>query len=248
MIHQLSQPRHERNPVGLLVVIALHVLLAMVMLSARLRIDASPTSPSGLTSIDPPPPPPQLRQSSHSLPSAPAAAVRPIVVPVPEVIVDRTDPILATTQEVPPPVVPSPAATAVAATAVASVAPAATVSKNDGESASTGKGAGDGAGGTRIEPRLAQVDPYAAQCQPEYPAAARMHHVAGTTRLRFSIDATGRIVAVKLIGHSGEMSENRLLDQAAMDWLVHCPAQAGIDKSGHPVGGTADLDYNWRLY
>ena len=243
MSHLLSQRRHERNPVGLVVVIGLHVLLAVLMLTARLRIDLSPMSPSHLTSIDPPPPPPLLQQSSHSLPSAPAAAVRPIVVPVPEVIVDRTDPILATTQEAPPPVVPSPAATA-----ATSAGPAATVSKNDGETASTGKGDGDGAGGALVEPRLALVDPYAAQCQPEYPAAARMHHVAGTTRLRFSIDATGHIVAVKLLRRSGDMAENRLLDQAAMDWLVHCPAQAGIDRSGHPVGGSADLDYNWRLY
>ena len=243
MIHQLSQPRHERHPVGLLIVIGLHVVLALLMLTARLRVDPSPTSRAGLTSIDPPAPPPEQRQSSHSLPSAPAAAVRPIVVPIPEVIVDRTDPILATTKEVPPTEVSAPAATA-----VASVTTTPAAAKNDGESTSAGKGAGDGTGGIHIEPRLAQVDPYSAQCQPEYPAAARMHHVAGTTRLRFSIDASGHITGVKLIGHSGDMSENRLLDQAAMDWLVRCPAQAGIDKSGHPIGGTADLDYNWRLY
>jgi protein TonB len=240
--HLLFQRRHERNPVGLLVVIGLHVLLAVAMLTARLRIDPLPASQSALASIDPPPPP-LLQQSAQSLPSAPAAAVRPIVVPVPEVIVDRPDPILATTQETPPPVVSSPTATA-----VASAAPAAMVSQNDGQTASTGKGDGDGAGGALVEPRLALVDPYAAQCRPDYPAAARMHHVAGTTRLRFSIDATGHIVAVKLLRRSGDMAENRLLDQAAMDWLVHCPAQAGVDKSGHPVGGSADLDYHWRLY
>ena len=40
----LSQRRTDRHPVGLLVVIGLHVLLAAVLLSARLT--AGPTAPA----------------------------------------------------------------------------------------------------------------------------------------------------------------------------------------------------------
>jgi periplasmic protein TonB len=233
--HQLSQRRHERNPVGLLVVIGLHVLLALMMLTARLHIETASTSQPALAKIDPPPSEPM---QWHDLPSAPAAPMRRIVVPVPEVIVDRPDPIQATTQDVPP--VPRPAPT---------VAAGVSVSKSDsaGASVGSGDGAGGGARVGRIAPRLARVDASAPQCQPEYPVAARLHHVGGTTRLRFTVDSTGRIVGVKLLGHSGEMAENFQMDRAAMDSLVQCPATVGIDESGHAVGGTADINYIWNM-
>jgi outer membrane biosynthesis protein TonB len=232
--YSIPQRRHERHPIGLAVVVGLHVLLAAMMLTATLRIPSLPTLELALTKINPPPPPAQMQW--HDLPSAPASPVRQIVVPVPEVIVDRPDAIQAAWHEAP-----------VAPVTTPSVGATATASHSDGAGASAGNGDGAGARIARIEPRLARVDPYAAQCQPEYPMAARLHHVAGTTRLRFTVDVTGHIIGVKLLRHSGDMAENFQMDRAAMDWLVRCPAMAGIDESGNLVGGTADIDYIWHL-
>ena len=129
------------------------------------------------------------------------------------------------------------------------VAAGVSVSKSDSAGASVGSGDGAGGGARigRIEPRLARVDASAAQCQPDYPVAARLHHVGGTTRLRFTVDSTGRIVGVKLLERSGNAPENYQMDRAAMDSLAQCPATVGIDESGHPVGGTADINYIWNM-
>jgi TonB family protein len=159
----LSRPRHERHPVGLLLIIGLHVLLGLAMLSSRLRIDVLPISP---------------------------------------------------------------------------------VVAGQG----LGQGVGTSTGAGRPEVRRARVHADAPQCQPVYPQVARMHHVAGSTRLRFTIDVAGRIVGVKVLGQSGPQAENRVLDSAAAEALSHCPAQVGIDSAGHAVGGTADIEYNWVLY
>jgi len=230
--HLLSEPRHERHPVGLLVVAGLHVLVALTMLSTRIQVDAPPPSRILLSRIDAPVPVPT---PPHELPGAPQARLRPVVVPVPDVVVDPVDAVVAT------PVAAAP--TQPAGTLAAAEAPAPAPALPD----AAGQGVGRSTGAGRPRPRAAQVDVGAPQCQPDYPPVARMHNVGGTTRLRFTIDVAGRIVGVRVLRHSGRMTENDLLDIAAADALVHCPALAGTDEAGQPVGGTADVDYNWVL-
>lgn len=239
MSNALLPRRHERHPVGLLVIIGLHVLLALAMLYARLQVDLPPTSRATLANVDLSP----QQLQSHDLPSAPAAPLRQIVVPVPEVVVDRPAAIVASPQEAPPASAPSTGAGAPAASDDGAVSAA---GREDGAIGAAGNGAGAGAGGL-VAPRPAYVYANAPQCQPVYPTAARLHNVAGTTRLHFTVDATGRIVDVKLLRRSGQMAENFLMDRAAMDSLAHCPATAGIDESGHAAGGTTDINYIWLL-
>ena len=102
----LAQQRNDRHPVGLLIVIGLHVLLALAMLSARLQVESPPPPQAPLTKIDPPEPPQAGR--AHDLPGAPRAALRAMVAPVPEVVVDSLAPIRTTTQESPSVPVPAP--------------------------------------------------------------------------------------------------------------------------------------------
>lgn len=238
MSHLLPQPRHERHPVGVLVVVGLHVLLALAMLSARIRVDAPPPQRALLASIDTPVP---VRTPPRDLPGAPQAKLRPVVVPVPEIVVDRVDAVAAT-----PVVAPAPAVTEQAPAAVAAPAtPAPAVPDAAGQG--QGQGVGHATGAGRPKPRAAQVFVDAPQCQPDYPPVARMHNVGGTTRLRFTLDVTGRIIGVKVLRHSGRMTENDVLDIAAADALSHCPTVVGIDEAGEPTGGTADIDYNWVL-
>ena len=230
MSHSIARRRGERHPVGLLIVIGLHVLLALMMLSAKLSVDAPPVVQAALTRLAEPRP---REAPSHDLPTLPATSLRQIVAPIPEVVVDR-DAIEAAPVAAPPG--PVQAQAAAPAPAAGPALP----------------GAAGNANGTvppvRVEAHDTRVYADAPQCQPVYPQMARAQHVAGTTRLRFTVDAAGHIVDVKLLRHSGQMPENFLLDRTAMDALSHCPVIMGNDESGNPVAGTTDVDYIWRLY
>ncbi len=235
--HLLSEPRHRRHPVGVLVIVGLHALVALAMLSTRLQVDIPAPTRTLLRQIDAPVP---IRTPPRELPGAPQAKLRPVVVPVPEVVVDRAEAVVAT-----PVVAPAAAVSEQAPAIVAAPVPAPAVADVAGQG--QGQGVGHSTGAGRPRPRAPQVFADAPQCQPEYPPVARMHNVGGTTRLRFTLDVTGRIVGVRVLRHSGRMSENDVLDKAAAEALSHCPTVVGIDDAGEPVGGTADIDYNWVL-
>jgi TonB family protein len=218
------------------VVIALHLLLALAMLTARLQVDGPFESHTSLLAVEPPP----ARQAPpRTLPGAPRASLRPVVVPVPEVVVDRTDAVAASPMEA----LPAPAAAEAVVAAPPVGAPVVPVVAGQG----SGVGIGTGAGAGRPDARPARVFANAPQCQPDYPPVARMHNVGGTTRLRFTVDMAGHIVGVRVLGHSGQQPENSVLDIAAAEALSHCPAEVGIDDAGRPVGGTADINYHWVL-
>ena len=234
MSHLLSEPRHPHHPVGVLVVVGLHGLVALAMLTARLQIDVPSPPRVMLSRIDAPVP---TKTPPRELPGAPQAKLRPVVVPVPEVVVDRVDAVVAA------PVVAVATLPEKTPAAVEAAVPAPAAH----DAAGQGQGVGHSTGAGRPKPRSPQVVADAPQCQPDYPPVARMHNVGGTTRLRFTLDVTGRIVGIKVLRHSGRMTENDVLDIAAAEALSHCPTVVGIDDAGQPVGGTADIDYNWVL-
>ncbi len=95
--------------------------------------------------------------------------------------------------------------------------------------------------------RPTRLDAGAASCRPAYPAAAQRAGATGVSRIRFTVDALGRIVSAQVLQSSGATREHRLMDKAAADALAQCPVAAGTDESGRPVGGTADVDYVWSL-
>ena len=216
----LAPPRADRHPVGLAIVIGLHVLLAAALLSARLEAGPPEPRPFDLTPIETPRPvePPRV----VDLPPPPD---RPLViaVPTPEVVPDPTpDPaIRAQVDDTPAARDPT--------TGVALIA-------DDGPRAPA-----------RVAPRAARLDAGAAQCHPEYPAAAQRAGATGTTRIRFTVDAAGRVAATQILRASGSARENRLMDQAAAAALARCPVQVGTDDQGRPVGTTTDVDYVWTL-
>jgi protein TonB len=86
------------------------------------------------------------------------------------------------------------------------------------------------------------------QCaRPEYPAAAAREEATGTTRLRFKVDAAGRVVAAEVLGRSGPSAAHRLLDRSATQALSNCRFEPGRDRQGRPLGGYATVEYVWRL-
>jgi len=213
----LSPRRTDRHPVGLLIAVGLHVLLAGVLLSARLaKGPAAPEVP--VVPVDPPPP---VHKPPVALPDPRQAHVEVAVAPLPPMVVDRQDSIT------------------VARPDDQVVGPPPTVAAIGDDNAVHDP--------IRVQARAARLNAGAAQCRPDYPAAAQRAGVTGVSKIRFTVDASGRISGARILQSSGPTRENRLLDKAAADALAQCPVTAGTDELGRPVGGTADVEYVWTL-
>ena len=216
----LSQQRTDRHPVGLLIVVGLHVVLAGALLSARL-VDKHAAEPPfvPLTPLDPPKP---VVPDQRVLPKPADPAIHPPLVQPPVIPVDPPqDAIVA-----PPVDHPGPPREVIA---------------------EVGGGTGGVREPIRLTPRAARINAGAAQCRPDYPAAAQRAGATGTTRIRFSVDATGRIAGSQILQSSGPTRENRMMDKAAADALAQCPVQVGTDEMGRPTGTTTDVEYLWSL-
>jgi protein TonB len=215
----LSQRRTDRHPVGLMVVVGLHVLLAAVLLSARLS--PRPTVPPdvSLVPIDPTPP---VVKRQIDLPPPTTTQLPTFVAPVPLVPVDPDNPIVVPRAD-DKPATPPP-------TVIASVGNDDIVHEP-----------------ARVLARPAHIDAGASRCRPVYPAAAVRAGVSGVTRIRFTVDAGGRVSAAQILQSSGATRENRMMDKAAADALAQCPVTAGTDEMGRPTGATTDVDYVWTL-
>ena len=221
MSFALSQRRTDRHPVGLLIVVGLHVVLAAALLSARIKhappdvqyvpmapVD-EPVKPPKPKPVDPPPPTPVLPRTVLVVPE-----VIPVDPPPDTIVVEkRKDDPLPTPIEV------------------------ASVGTDDNLVHRP----------SRVEPRAARINAGAAQCHPEYPAAAQRAGATGLTRIRFTVDALGRIAGSQILHASGPTREHRLMDQAAASALAQCPVQVGTDEMGRATGTTTDVEYVWSL-
>ncbi|MFL6625106.1 MAG: TonB family protein [Vitreoscilla sp.] len=215
----LSPRRTDRHPVGLLIVVGLHVVLAAALLSVKLQQSPPRETFVPLQPLDEPvkPPPPKPTEPPPPTTALPRTTI--VVPPVIETVEAPPDTIVVDRKaDTPPPV-------------VASVG-----TDDDGVHAPV-----------RIEPRAARINAGAAQCHPEYPAAAQRAGATGSTRIRFTVDALGRIAGSRILHSSGSTREHRLMDQAAAAALAQCPVQVGTDEQGRPVGTTTDVEYVWSL-
>ena len=220
-----AQRNPGKHPVGLGVVIVLHVLLGYALVSGLgkrlVEVALKPVETKIIEEVKPPPPPPpeNLPPPPKNLPPPPA------FVPPPEGQVNTPPtpaPAITTTNVAPP---PAPTAPVVAApTPPAPPAP------------------------PRVAARPAIAN--AASCAPtgdDYPAAARRAEATGTSRIRFTVDDHGKVVKVDLLKSAGSSREHRMLDKVAIDKLSECTFKPGIDENGKPVGGSFDVDYVWKL-
>ena len=219
MNYALAQPRADRHPVGLAIVVGLHVLLAAVMLTARLRTAPLVVAPPPLTRIEPSLPQPPR---PHDLPEPPRQMLNQVVAPVPEVVVDRTEPSL---RAVP---LPAPAAARGPAPTTEQAGPVATDA-------------------TRAAAHGVHIDAGNQKCRPVYPHVAEREGVEGITKLRIKVDAAGHVTGAEILEPSGKQRQNRNMDQAAIEALSQCPVSSGVDEFGRPVGGAIDINYKWTV-
>jgi len=219
-----SQRRPGKHPVGLIIVIVLHLLLGWALLSGLARkvveVVKAPIETKIIEEVKPPPPPPpeNLPPPPKNLPPPPA------FVPPPEVQVAQPQaPTITTTNVQPPPqeVKISQAPPTVQAPP-APPAPRA------------------------ARPAIADINACAPKSS-DYPLAAAKVNATGTTRVRFTVDGAGKLAKVEVVKSSGPSREHRLLDRLAVDKLSECSFKPGIDESGHPTGGTFEFEYVWSL-
>jgi periplasmic protein TonB len=220
-----QQRKPGKHLVGIGIVILMHILLGWALVSGLARkvveVIKNPIETKIIEEVKPPPPPPE------NLPPPPPklAPPPPSFVPPPEVTVappPTPAPAITTTTVAPPPapvtIAPAPAA------APAPPAPA------------------------QVAARLTQAD--AKQCAPtgeDYPQAALREEATGTTIVRFTVDATGKLVNAEVVKSAGATRVHRLLDQVALRKLSECKFAPGRDADGRPIGGTFPVEYVWNI-
>ena len=223
----LNYAEQHRDPgkhaVGIGIVIVMHILLGWALINglARTMIDVikGPIETKIIEEVKPPPPPPE------NLPPPPKfAPPPPSFVPPPEVVINPPPtpaPTITVTTVAPPPAPPIAIAPVAPASAPAPPAP------------------------SRVAPvaAITSVD----GCKPEYPAAAIKEEATGTTKIRFTIDATGKMVNAQVIRSAGPSRAHKTLDRAAVSGLSECTFRPGRDDGGKAVGAFADVEYVWKL-
>ncbi len=224
----MNYAEQQRNPqkhaVGIGIVIVLHIVLGYALLHGLARsvieVIKGPIETKIIEETKPPPPPPE------NLPPPPKfAPPPPSFVPPPEVIVNAPPtpaPTITTTTVAPPPtaVVIAPQA------AAPSTAPAP----------------------ARVAARPAIGNVQA--CAPgndDYPSAAIKEEATGTTRVRFTVDASGKLAAAEVVKSAGASRAHKALDRVAVQKLSECKFSAGLDENGRAVGGSFDVDYVWKI-
>lgn len=225
----MDYAQQQRNPgkhaVGIGIVIAMHLVLGWALingLAQRLvEVIKAPIETKIIEEVKPPPPPPP-----ENLPPPPKfAPPPPSFVPPPEVNVNPPPtpaPTITTTTVAPP----------VQAVVIQPPTPPAPPAPPP----------------PRVAARAAIVDLGA--CAPQgsdYPAAALRSETTGTTKIRFNIDASGKLARAELLRSSGPSREHKQLDRIALDKLSGCKFVAGTDENGRAVGSSYDVDYVWKL-
>ena len=218
-----QQRRPRKHLLGFGFVVLMHLVLGWALVNGLARkvveVIKGPIETKIIEETKPPPPPPE------NLPPPPKfAPPPPSFVPPPEVVVQQPQvqqPTITTTTVAPPPapvtIAPAPAP----APAPPPPAPA------------------------PMAARPAITD--ASGCRPDYPPAAARAEATGTTVIRFTIDAGGRVASAEIVKSSGPSREHRLLDRAAVTALSECKFTPGRDETGRPVGASTNVEYVWRL-
>ena len=89
-----------------------------------------------------------------------------------------------------------------------------------------------------------------ASCAPgpdDYPVVAIREEATGITKIRFRVDATGKLAGADVVKSAGASRAHKALDRVALSKLSECSFRPGLDETGKAVGGTFDVDYVWKL-
>jgi protein TonB len=226
----LNYAEQQRDPgkhaVGIGIVIVMHILLGWALVNGLARtvieVIKGPIETKIIEETKPPPPPPE------NLPPPPKfAPPPPSFVPPPEVVVNAPPtpaPAITATTIAPPPAPPVAIAPAQAPVAEAPPAPPRVAARPAIGNVSTCAPKGD-----------------------DYPAIAIKEEATGTTKVRFTVDASGKLASAEVVKSAGASRAHKALDRVAVQKLSECTFRPGIDETGKAVGGTFDVEYVWKL-
>jgi protein TonB len=79
----------------------------------------------------------------------------------------------------------------------------------------------------------------------DYPLAAARANATGTTRVRFTVDGSGKLSKVEVVKSSGPPANTAC--SIAWRWTSSASARSPALTTGHPVGGTFEFEYVWTL-
>ena len=216
-----------RHAVGIGIVLALHLILGWALLTGlaqrMIEVIKAPIETKIIEEVKPPPPPPP-----ENLPPPPKfAPPPPSFVPPPEVNVNPPPtpaPTITTTTVAPP---PAPVTIAPPPAPAAPPAPPAP---------------------PRVAARPAIANVSACAPKPDdYPAAALRAEATGTTKVRFTVGADGKMTAAEVVKSSGPSREHKQMDRVALAKLSECSFRAGADENGKPVGASFEVEYVWKI-
>jgi len=223
-----QQRTPTRHLVGLGVVVVMHIILGWALLNGLARrvveVVKGPIETKIIEEVKPPPPPPP-----ENLPPPPKLPPPPpAYMPPPEIKIETPPPPAPTitVQTVPPP--PAPPVT---------IAPPPTPDPVPAPPAPPAVAA---------RPAIGDVSSCAPKTE-DYPGAAIRAEATGTTKVRFTIDATGKMIKAEVVKSAGSSREHRMLDRVAIDKLSTCKFKPGIDENGKATGGSFDVEYVWKL-
>ncbi|MFL6625493.1 MAG: energy transducer TonB [Vitreoscilla sp.] len=204
----------------MIIVVIMHLLLGYALVSglAKKVVDVVKIVEAKAVDAPPPPPPPPPKDLPPPPKNLPPP---PVYVPPPPVDVPPP-PVqqqITTTTVMPPPA-PEPR--------IQPPAPVAPVA-------------------TPVAARPAKFNANDPACKPEYPPAAVRAGATGVTKMRFVVDASGKVTSAEIVGSSGPTREHRLLDNAAKSTIAACPFTPGVDAEGRPTGTTVPVEYVWKL-
>lgn len=226
----MNYAEQQRDPgkhaIGIGIVIVMHVLLGWALVNGLARtvieVIKGPIETKIIQETKPPPPPPE------NLPPPPKfAPPPPSFVPPPEVVVNAPPtpaPAITATTIAPPPAPPVAIAPAQAPVAEAPPAPPRVAARPAIGNVSTCAPKGD-----------------------DYPAIAIKEEATGTTKVRFTVDASGKLASAEVVKSAGASRAHKALDRVAVQKLSECTFRPGIDENGKAVGGTFDVEYVWKL-
>jgi protein TonB len=226
----LNYAEQQRDPgkhaLGIGIVIVMHILLGWALVNGLARtvieVIKGPIETKIIEETKPPPPPPE------NLPPPPKfAPPPPSFVPPPEVVVNAPPtpaPAITATTIAPPPAPPVAIAPAQAPVVEAPPAPPRVAARPAIGNVSTCAPKGD-----------------------DYPAIAIKEEATGTTKVRFTVDASGKLASAEVVKSAGASRAHKALDRVALQKLSECTFRPGIDENGKAVGGTFDVEYVWKL-
>ncbi len=228
--------QEQRTPgkhvVGIGIVLGLHLVLGWALLTGlaqrMVEVIKAPIETKIIEEVKPPPPPPP-----ENLPPPPKfAPPPPSFVPPPEVQVNPPPtpaPTITTTQVAPPPAPVTVSPVPAAAPAPVAAAPAPPPPPR-----------------AAARPAIGNVGACAPKNE-DYPPAAQKAEATGTTRVKFTVGADGKLANAEVIKSAGPTREHRLLDRMAVTKLSECAFKPGIDENGKAVGGSFEVEYVWKL-